>query len=240
MRVRNMRPLQHLAAAAVLLVTLSSCNEDGKHLFILSGQSNMAGLDPDESFTPAVAAEFGEDNVIVVKDAAGGQPIRRWYKEWKPAEGEGPEATGDLYDRLMVKVDSAVAGTRIRSVTFVWMQGERDAREAHGQVYGSALHGLLDQLRADLGREDINAVIGRLSDFDMDNARYPHWTMVREAEFTFAEEYPRGAWVDTDDLNDGKNRQGKDIANDLHMSGEGYRILGERFAREAIALVNTN
>ncbi|MFT5515107.1 MAG: hypothetical protein ACI80V_001229 [Rhodothermales bacterium] len=235
-----MRPLQFLAVTAVLMVTLTSCNEGGKHLFILSGQSNMAGLDPDESFTPAVVAAFGEGNVIVVKDAAGGQPIRRWYKNWKPAEGDGPEATGDLYDRLMAKVDSATAHTHIRSLTFVWMQGERDAREAHGQVYGGSLRGLLDQLRGDLGREDINAVIGRLSDFDMDNARYPHWTMIREAEVAFADENPWGAWVDTDDLNDGKNRQGNDIENDLHMSGKGYRILGERFALESIALIKNN
>lgn len=29
-----------------------------KHLFILSGQSNMAHIDPDESFTPAVNPLF--------------------------------------------------------------------------------------------------------------------------------------------------------------------------------------
>ena len=47
---------------------------EGKHLFILSGQSNMAGLRPQESFTPAVVAAFGKSEVIVVKDAHGGQP----------------------------------------------------------------------------------------------------------------------------------------------------------------------
>ena len=44
----------------------------GPHLFILSGQSNMAGLKPEESFTPAVEEAFGKKNVIVVKDALGG------------------------------------------------------------------------------------------------------------------------------------------------------------------------
>ena len=33
--------------------------EDGKHLFILSGQSNMQGHRPDEAFTPAVKAALG-------------------------------------------------------------------------------------------------------------------------------------------------------------------------------------
>jgi len=190
--------------------------ESQTHLFILSGQSNMAGLDPAVSFTPTVERAFGKENVIVVKDALGGQPIRRWYKQWKSAQGNGPKATGDLYDRLMTKVRAAIQGRPIQTVTFVWMQGERDAREEHGQVYGASFKGLLDQLREDIQRRDINFVIGRLSDFDMANQRYPHWTMVRKAQVALAEADPFGAWVDTDDLNDGLNRQGKPIANDLH------------------------
>ncbi len=41
-------------------------------LFILSGQSNMAGLDPNASFTPAVTKAFADDGVIVVKHAVSG------------------------------------------------------------------------------------------------------------------------------------------------------------------------
>lgn len=44
----------------------------GKHLFILSGQSNMVGLDPNITFTPNVTAALGKDAVIVVKDAPEG------------------------------------------------------------------------------------------------------------------------------------------------------------------------
>ena len=73
----------------------------------------------------------------------------------------------------------------------------------------------------------------------MDNAnkRYKHWTMVRDAQVAVAEADPRGAWIDTDDLNDGKNKRGKEIKNDLHMSVEGYKIMGQRFAEKAIALI---
>ena len=221
----------------VLFLGPAAHGEEGKHLFILSGQSNMAGLDPNESFTPAVEAEFGKSNVIVVKDALGGQPIRRWYKKWKPAKGESPEATGDLYDRLMTRVTAVIKGQRLKTVTFLWMQGERDAREKHGEVYARSLQGLLDQLAGDLGRSDINFVIGRLSDFDMENKRYPHWTYIRKIQVEFAEASPRGAWVDTDDLNDGKNRKGKEIKNDLHYSAEGYKEFGRRFADKAIGLI---
>jgi hypothetical protein len=197
----------------------------------------MAHLDSDISFTPTVAAAFGKDNVIVVKSAQSGQPIRRWYKAWKPAKGNVPKATGDLYDRLMKKVLAATQDVVPETVTFVWMQGERDAKEKHGTVYAESLKGLINQLRTDLKRDDINVVIGRLSDFDMDNKRYPHWTLVRKAQQEVAEADPWSVWVDTDDLNDGKNSKGKDVENDLHYSVEGYRILGKRFAEAAIALI---
>lgn len=222
---------------ALLCVLPVDAAEQEKHLFILSGQSNMAGLDPLISFTPAVEKAFGAENVVVVKDALGGQPIRRWYKNWKPAQGDGPEATGDLYDRLMKKVNTAIEGEEFETVTFIWMQGEKDAKEQHGEVYAASLKGLLTQLATDLGREEVNFVIGRLSDFDMNNEKYPHWTIVRKAQVEFAEADPRGAWVDTDDLNDGKNKKGKTIKDDLHYSVEGYRILGERFAESAIELI---
>ena len=81
-----MKQLQILLA--VLFLTNAAFADDGKHLFILSGQSNMAGLKPEESFIPTVEKEFGKDKVIVVKDAHGGQPIRRWHKQWKSAKGE--------------------------------------------------------------------------------------------------------------------------------------------------------
>lgn len=229
---------QGTEVARIIEQALANASQRKTHLFILSGQSNMAGLDPKISFTPTVETAFGKDNVIVVKDAQGGQPIRRWYKKWKPAKGDEPKATGDLYDRLMTKVNVTIEGKNIQTVTFVWMQGERDAREKHGQVYAASFKGLLDQLRQDLGRKDINFVIGRISDFDMGNKRYPHWTKVRKAQVAVAQADPRGEWVDTDDLNDGKNRKGKQISNDLHYSVQGYKTLGKRFADKAIALIN--
>lgn len=235
---------RYLAVASTMAVAFcaSICDAQtpAKHLFVLSGQSNMQGLRPAESFTPTVESAFGKDHVIVVFDALGGQPIRRWYKQWKPESGDGPEAKGDLYDRLMKKVAAATKDAKIESVTFVWMQGERDANEKHGKVYGASLKGLVKQLQTDLKLDSINVVIGRLSDFDMENKKYAHWTMVRDVQVKVAESLPRGAWVDTDDLNDGLNRRGKAIKNDLHYSAEGYKVLGKRFADAAIELIGKN
>lgn len=227
-----------LLGSVIGLASLGTLMADDGHLFILSGQSNMAGLDPQLSFTPTVEEAFGKDRVTVVKDAQGGQPIRRWVKDWKPAKGEMPESTADLYDRLMKKVKSVTEGKSFETVTFVWMQGERDARESHGEVYARSFTQLLDQLEEDLGCDDLRFVIGRLSDFDNDNKRYPHWTMVRDAQVELAQKEKLGAWVDTDDLNDKK--KGEVMVNDLHYTKDGYVTLGKRFAEAAIGLIKTD
>jgi hypothetical protein len=223
-------------------ITLSqrAIGQQAKHLFILSGQSNMAGLRPSESFIPTLENEFGKGNVIVVKDAMGAQPIRRWYKNWKPAEGNTPLAQPDLYDSLMKKVSAATVGQPLASVTFIWMQGERDAREQLGNVYERSLVGLYQQLSGDLHRQDIYFIIGRLSDFGITNAQYPDWQLIRDIQVKVAQSNPRFAWIDTDDLNDGYDRDGKAIQNDLHMSATGYVMMGKRFAEEAIRLIKSH
>ena len=100
---------------------------------------------------------------MIVVHAMGGQPIQRWWKAWKSPEGEKPESTGDLYDRLMAKVRSEIKGQKLATVTFIWMQGERATRKMRwGKVYAASLKGLHKQLSKDLGREDVNFVIGRL------------------------------------------------------------------------------
>ena len=226
----------------LIVLTLASCKikQQGKHLFILSGQSNMEGLMPEQSFTPKVNERFGTKNVIMVKNAHSGQPIRRWFKDWKPLSGNLPKAKTDLYDSLMMKVNNAVEKESIATVTFIWMQGERDARGKLGEVYERSLNGLYKQLCHDLNRKDINFIIGRLNDFDMNNETYPHWTMIRDIQVKVGKSNPRFDWIDTDDLNDGLSRTGKELKNDLHMSAEGYKVMGKRFAEKAIQLIENH
>ena len=218
-----------ITVVILTMVTPLVSAEAGKHLFILSGQSNMAGMDEKISFVPAVEKEFGKDNVIVVKDAKGGQPISRWYKDYKPASGDMPAPIGDLYDTLMKKVQDAIKDQKIATVTFVWMQGEREAKLAQGEIYAKSLKGLVAQISGDLKRDDVNVVIGRINDHKMDNSSHPHWTMIRDVQVQVAKELPRADWVDTDDLND--------PGNGIHAGKEGYKILGERFAEKSIALI---
>ena len=233
-----MKPILRFTSLAILcLIPAVVSADNAKHLFILSGQSNMAGHRPDEAFTPAVSKALGAHHVIVVQDAVGGQPILRWYKAWKSPSGEHPEKTGDLYDRLLKKVNAAIKGHDIQSVTLIWMQGERDAKMKWGSVYEQSLRGLHQQLSDDLNRSDIRFVIGRLSDYDMQNRVYVDWTKIREIQVAVADSNSNFAWVDCDDLNDGVNRKGKAIKNDLHYSADGYKKLGERFAAAALKML---
>ncbi|SVE07441.1 uncharacterized protein METZ01_LOCUS460295, partial [marine metagenome] len=53
------------------------------HLFVLSGQSNMAGMDPETGFMTEAKKLFKDEKVVYIKVAKGGQPICRWLEEWQ-------------------------------------------------------------------------------------------------------------------------------------------------------------
>ena len=234
---------RYLLPVALLLAFMTTLNTDtlqaqdaatGKHLFILSGQSNMAGMDPKASFTPAVEKQYGKQQVIVVKHARGGQPIRRWYKQWQPSSGQPvskPESRGDLYDALMTAVGKAIEGQEIRSVTFVWMQGERDAKTNEVAVYKDSLKGLVQQIRDDLKRDDVNVVIGKLGSGQLDGRAWSeNWAKLRNVQEEACSEDPRWMLIDCDDLEMKKDQ--------LHFTPEGYKGMGQRFADAAIKLIS--
>lgn len=172
-------------------------------LFILSGQSNMAAMNAAISFVPALEKSLPNDEILVVKHASSGQPIKMWYKGWAPVGGWANEKQrvasrcGSIYDDLMSMVRKEVGERTPDSIVFVWMQGEADGVDGSSQVYAQGLRGLLAQLRGDLKRPDVPAVIGRISDHQKDQ----FWNQVRDAEVQVATEDRAAAWVDCDDLN---------------------------------------
>ncbi len=226
--------------STLLLLTLLtlSCSrvdapDEGKHLFLLSGQSNMKRFQHNQFFTPAVQAAYGADNVIVIKNAVGGQPISMWYKAWTSSTGEKLEKTGQLYDALIEQVKEKTDSVEIKSVTFVWMQGEADVKAGDVDVYAKSFRGLLRQLETDLGRKDINVIIGRLSDFGLKKRSNPKWEEMRRVQMSLADENPRTVWVDTDDLNGD--------THELHyVKPDGYKRLGQRYVEAARKLIEEN
>ena len=124
---------------------------------------------------------------------------------------------------------------KLTSVTFCWMQGESDAQARAQAAYKDALKLLITKLRRDLERPDMNIVIGRISDYAIDNPESGS-VAIRKIQREIVAEDARGAWVDVDDLND-IEVDGK-MQNDVHYNRQGYVILGQRFARQGYALIN--
>jgi Arylsulfatase A and related enzymes len=184
-------------------------------LFLLSGQSNMANMDPEISFVPTLREAFPDDELIIVKVAYGGRSISRWVPR------------GNIYKELIEKAKSAIADKKIESISFIWMQGEKDHQEDETtRTYQENLNTLYRQLTEDLGRTDIHWVIGRLNDARLGT---PNWDTIRQIQVEVAEEHPLATWVDTDDLNGPDNK--------VHCPPEGYKEMGRRFAEAAIQLI---
>lgn len=203
-----------LSICTFLTLSLGAA-ESGQHLFILSGQSNMARMNDEKWFTPIVEKKLGKENVIVVKEAQGGAPISRWYPQ------------GNMYSKMMAKVEQAIEGKDIKSVTFVWMQGERDAKDKRGRHYAKDLEGLIKKVGAEFKQHKVNVVIGRLKHYEGED--FPDWEAIRKVQVQVAKAKKNRAWVDTDDF-DGDE-------NDVHFRAEGYRELGAAFAKSALKLV---
>ena len=230
----------HRAACLLVLTVFASATFAADapakkvRLFILSGQSNMKGVDPDVSFTPAVRAAFPDDECVVVHSAYSGQLIRTWVKDWKLPEGADATPargkTGTHYTQLLDAIKAEMKDKpQPATITFCWMQGEADGNhKGYGSVYAAALTSLLTQLQTDLARRDIHVVIARISDYgNNDPNNRPDWNAVRAAQVGWAEKTPLATWFDTDDLN------GPD--NGLHYGKNGWKQLGQRFADKAIA-----
>jgi len=240
-----MKPLALLTLILTTSVFAKAETEPPVHLFILSGQSNMQGMDPETGFMTEATKLFGDEKVVYIKVAKSGQPICRWLEEWetiateagldekhrkrihKGGEVEFYQPILDQYEELLKQ------HPKFASITFCWMQGERDASGGADAAYKKSLQQLIANLRRDLKRPDMKIVIGRIGDYALDR---PSCVAVRKIQREIVEEDAHGAWVDVDDLND-REVDGK-MVNAVHYNRpEGYIILGERFARQGYALI---
>ncbi len=244
-----------LASAAAILGRLLTCvvvavllsaegagaEEPGNHLFILSGQSNMTG-GLKAGFARTVEGAFGKESVTVALSSKSGRGIRFWDKDYQfpnnykfPGKG-APEKKhfqqhGQLYGPLIQAARNVGQNKSYDTVTFIWMQGESDAGRGLEAVYEQSFLRLLERLKTDLKRKELNFVIGRLNDAQMSN---PHWRKVRDVQVKLGDDHAHGAWIDTDDLNGGE--AGKP-GGAVHYPKEKIGILGERFANRALELI---
>ena len=240
-----MKTITLLTFSLTFFASAKSDSEKPVHLFVLSGQSNMAGMDPETGFMTEAKKLFKDEKVVYIKVAKGGQPICRWLEEWQDiAKKNGLEENHikrihrggkvKFYQPILDQYKEMVKKhSKFKSVTFCWMQGERDANGGAHAAYKDALKQLISNLRRDLERPDMNVVIGRIGDYALDRESC---VTVRKVQTEIANEDPHGAWVDVDDLND-RMVKGKMQSAVHYNRPEGYEVLGERFARQGYALI---
>jgi len=209
----------------------------GNHLFILAGQSNMTdGL--KAGFTKIAEQAFTREKLTIAHQCKPGRGIRFWDKDFRypdnfpqPDPAKPDKQHGENYPPLLETILNAAKGQSFDTVTLIWMQGESDGMRGLGDAYEQSFLRLLERLKTDLNRKEINFVIGRISDAHMNN---PGWIKVREVQMKLGEGHASCGWIDTDDLNGGE--AGKP-GGDLHYPQEQIGILGERLANKALELI---
>ena len=233
----------YLIMALYVGVLSSSCiavetNAGGKHLFILSGQSNMTG-NLEQGFRQKVEAKYGAGNVTIVRSMKSGRGIRFWVSDYGLPEGATPttkdgkpSSNGEEYPKLLAAAKAAGDTAAFKSVTFVWMQGESDAMSGRADLYAPSFLRLRKHLMGDLGIKSMHVVIGRISDFGLKGEKAEGWRAMRDAQERLAKDLDHAAWVNTDDLNDVEGKP----EGDLHYPKEGSIVVGQRLAEKAIEI----
>lgn len=184
-------------------------------LFILSGQSNMARLDHRSFILPNLEKAFPGDEILIVKSSKPGQPIKRWMDE----KGK----TNQLYKKLITKVKKELESRKPDSVTFMWMQGERDAKKGDPELYRLSLKNLIKQIRKDTDHQNATVVIGRLNK----HLESKGYNATRDVQVAIAEADPNAGWIDLDDLGKG-----------LHYKDDAYQKMGARFVAATVKLLS--
>jgi hypothetical protein len=226
-----------LVVLALSLPANANPKKTGKHLFILSGQSNMTGTVRD-AFADRVQERFGEENAVVVMRMKSGRGIRFWVADYRQPGDHGPSdkrmnSNGQEYKPLIEAVMAAGKDQSFDTVGFIWMQGESDANNRLSEVYEESFVKLIKQLKKDLSRDDLYFVVGRINDYGRGGPQHEHWQRVRDAQAKLGNT-SGNAWLDTDDLNGGDANKPN---GDIHFPKQGAVILGQRFADKAMELI---
>jgi hypothetical protein len=163
---------------------------------------------------PNLEKAFPGDEILIIKWSKPGQPIKRWMDE----KGK----TNQLYMNLMAMVKKELGNRKPDSVSFMWMQGERDAKKGDPKLYRLALTNVINQIRTDTNNQDATVVIGRLNrHLDSDE-----WNAIRDVQVAIAEADPKASWIDLDDLGKG-----------LHYKDDAYLKMGARFVDATVKLL---
>ena len=239
--------LRSFAAVALLLVFAAAVRaQDAKvpadkanfHVFVLMGQSNMAGSGrpvlPEYSRASDSVLILGNDmkwTASKINFGAGmgpGQVFARHYAELHPgvtvgliqgargarrlqelAKGGKDRDGSPNYDKTLAKIREAMKVGTLKGA--LWHQGESDCGDP---AYVDKLKALVTDLRADVGVPDLPFIAGELG-------RYATWAGFNTRIPAAATAIPNCAVVSAENL--------LDLGDKVHFSGFSCEILGSRY-----------
>lgn len=221
------------------------------HLYLLIGQSNMAGRgvveEQDRQAHPRVLKFTAENTWVPAVDPlhfdkpaiAGvglGSSFARVMAEAEPGVVIGlvPCAVGgtplarwmkgkDLYEQAMVRIRAALKDGTLKGI--LWHQGEADsARLEDAETYAPRLAQMVHDLRADLASPGVPFVAGKLGEFlvETKNGEPSHWRTVNAQLAKLPELVPQSAIVESTGL--------KHKGDLVHFDAPSLREFGQRYA----------
>lgn len=176
-----------------------------------------AGVGPGLAFAQTVAEARPNTRIALVPCAVGGTQIARWAK--------GQRLYEDAVRRAKLALEQGPEGkTRIAGA--LWLQGEADSKEERVPIYSEKLTALVDNLRADLGIDDlpfIPSTIGEMRESEgMRKA-------INEILLSLPDKRPNTAAVDARDLKG-------HIGDFVHFDTATQNEIGKRFAEKWLEL----
>ena len=240
------------SVAAESASTSASAVPSDMKLFLLIGQSNMAGRGPVEAsdkvphprvfmltkelaWVPAAdPMHFDRPEIIGVGPGASfGRAVAD--ADPKITVGLIPAAVGgssldqwkvggELYTNAVARARAALPHGRLAGI--LWHQGESDNTAEKAATYAKRFRTMIAQLRKDLNAEDVPLMVGELGRFRESNE------VVNKVLVMLPGQVPLCAFVSAEGL--------KDKGDQLHFDSASQREFGRRYAQAWFGLVKAS
>ena len=238
-----------VGAEATTAASAAPAAPSNMKLFLLIGQSNMAGRGPVEAsdkvphprvfmltkelaWVPAVdPMHFDRPEIIGVGPGAS---FGRTVADADPKITVGliPAAVGgtsldqwkvggELYNNAIARARAALAHGQLAGI--LWHQGESDNTAEKAATYAERFRTMIAQLRKDLNAADVPLMVGELGRFRDSNE------VVNKVLVTLPSQVPLCAFVSAEGL--------KDKGDQLHFDSASQREFGRRYAQAWFRLV---
>jgi|GEM_PF-1039766 len=118
---------------------------------------------PEITFAHAMAKQYPDETIGIVKQAVGGTGVLAWHPQWTQEKADLTDdgKKGNLWQELTSKVHGAKTAADCQIMGFIWMQGGKDMLQMEtGESYLRNLKALVDGIRDFTDSPDLPFVLG--------------------------------------------------------------------------------